>query len=191
MVLGTFAYCGSGQDTLADALVEVAGFHKYSVGDVIREIARSRDLPLSRENLQSIREEINLHYSKDYPINKLVSLIRSDNYSNIIITGLRVKEELEVLKSVFADFSLIFVSASLENRYQRLIKRREEKDPHNYEEFVKQMAKEFELFDYVYLEENADIEFNFDMDITDFVKNKVSISENVLNEIMVKNGKRS
>ena len=53
MIIGTFAYCGSGQDTLADGFCKYKGFIKYSLGDVIRQIANERNLPQKRDGLYS------------------------------------------------------------------------------------------------------------------------------------------
>jgi len=86
MVLGTFAYCGSGQDTLADGFCKFKGFKKYCLGDVIREIADRRNLSYERENLQMIRKECDKLYGREYVPLKLFEKIQFHEEENIIIT---------------------------------------------------------------------------------------------------------
>ena len=49
MILGTFAYCGSGQDTLADSFCELLGFKKYSMGDCIKYMYKATLITVCRQ----------------------------------------------------------------------------------------------------------------------------------------------
>lgn len=169
MVLGTFAYCGSGQDTLADGFCKYLGYVKYGLGDVVRGIAKERKLPLYREVLQSIRKEYDFKYGREYIPNLIVKEIAQRRDDKIIITGIRTIEEYEIFKRELG-MLLIYVSADKNIRYERMLRRSDEKDATTIEELEKQMKNEDKLFDYKILENFKDYEFRFDILLSDYLK---------------------
>ena len=182
MVIGTFAYCGSGQDTLADGFCRYKGFQKFSLGDIIRNIAKERGLPPKRENLQKIREECDAVYGRDFTSKQIVNQISLTENQNIIITGIRTMEEYLHLKSQLI-MILIFVFSDEKIRFQRMLKRAEEKDEANLLELKKRMDKEEELFDYEQLKQCADITFVFNMYLSLYMKKEKEIVESLLHLI--------
>lgn len=182
MVIGTFAYCGSGQDTLADGFCRYKGFQKFSMGDIIRNIAKERGLPLKRENLQKIREEYDAIYGRDFTPKQIVSQIRLTKKQNVIITGIRTVEEYLHLKSQL-NIILVFVYADEKIRFQRMLKRAEEKDEANLLDLKKRMDKEEKLFDYEQLRQCADITFTFNMNLYQYLSKEKEIVESLLHSI--------
>ena len=83
MVIGTFAYCGSGQDTLADSFCRYRGYKKYSMGDVFRDIASKNNLPQTREVLQLIRIEYDKKYGRLFAPEQILKIIQKDSYDHI------------------------------------------------------------------------------------------------------------
>lgn len=127
MIIGTFAYCGSGQDTLADGFCKYKGFIKYSLGDVIRQIANERNLPQKRDVLQTIRLECDAVHGKNYIPRIILSQIKARSNGNIILTGIRTIQEYEVFKRQL-NMILLFVYAEEGVRYSRMLNRAEQKD---------------------------------------------------------------
>ncbi|NBK77243.1 hypothetical protein D5272_01165 [bacterium D16-76] len=179
MVIGTFAYCGSGQDTLADSFCHRKGFLKFSLGDIIRDIAQRQGLQPKRENLQRIREQCDSIYGRNYVPKQAIHKIRLMLKHNIVITGIRTIQEYHIFKQQL-DMCLIFVSAAKEIRFQRMMKRSDEKDETNYSELQKRMDKEEKLFDYELLEQYADITYDFNMNLDDYLSNE----EDILNDLL-------
>lgn len=167
MVIGTFAYCGSGQDTLADGFCHYKGFCKYSLGDVIREIAAERELPQKREVLQQIREECDRKYGRFFIPEKMKDKIDRNSEKDVILTGIRTVEEYEYFRDR-CNMILLFVYAEEEIRFQRMLKRADEKDETNKQSLKKRMEKEEALFDYKQLEQYADARYDFNESLEEY-----------------------
>lgn len=154
IVIGTTAYPGSGQDFIADEICKMLDFRKYSMGDLIRQIASSKGIIPTRENLQDIRREYDTRLGRNF-----FSLILSDMIiqanSNAIVTGIRRKEELQIFRDRL-NIYLIHVVADDEVRLKRIIHRSEAKDPKTYADFPQQEKAEGQLFDMPYLIEQSD-----------------------------------
>lgn len=179
MVIGTSAYCGSGQDTLAEGFCIHRGFQKFSLGDIIRDIARERKLPCKRENLQKIREECDRTYGREFVAEQTMRKIKCEFREDIVITGIRTIEEYLFFKNRL-NMVLIFVYADKKIRFQRMIKRADEKDETNVLELQKRMAKEIELFDYKELERYADIRYVFNMDLEDYLNEEKQVIDSLM-----------
>lgn len=182
MIIGTFAYCGSGQDTLADGICKYYNYVKMSLGDVIRKYARKIGLFPSRENLQAIRRDWDSKYGRCYLPNQMLQYIRESGYDNIILTGLRTMEEYEILQEQLG-MVLVFVYADEGIRYQRMLKRNSEKDAKSIHALKEQMRVEEELFDYPELEAHADIKYVFNMNINTYIANEKEVVDSVLRDI--------
>lgn len=182
MVIGTFAYCGSGQDTLADGLCRYKKFLKFSLGDIIRHIAKERNISPKRENLQKIREECDRIYGRRFVPEQMMCKMKSSLERNIVITGIRTIEECLYFKR-HLNMVLIFVYADEKIRFQRMLKRADEKDEINILALKERMDKEIELFDYKTLEQYADISFNFNMNLSDYINQEEQIIDSLLYQI--------
>lgn len=178
MTIGTFAYCGSGQDTLADSFCKYLGFHKFSLGDVIRNIARERNLPEKREVLQNIRAELDTSYGREFIPLALLKVIRNSGYNKIIITGIRTREEYRIF-SQHLGMRLLFVYADEDIRYKRMIARKEAKDEGSVKQLRINMRRENELFDYECLKPFAIYKYNFNMPIDEYRSKELLIIKNL------------
>jgi dephospho-CoA kinase len=141
IVIGTFAYCGSGQDTLATMISQKLDIPVYSMGDILRTIAKDNNLISTRQNLQNIRKHYDDKYGRSYFAQILAQEIKNKN-ETAIITGIRLQEEVEIFRNNFQNFYLIFVYAEESIRFNRLLRRNEEKDPKDFKEFLVQMENE-------------------------------------------------
>lgn len=173
LILGTFAYPGSGQDTFAAELAKRRAIDVYSTGDAIRSIARERGLPFTRENLQDIRREVDRNHDRYFLPLELTKQIKESD-TDAIITGIRTREEYETFKGNF-EFYLFFVYADELTRYQRLVKRAEAKDPTTFEEFIRQSDVESAMFDLRFLESVCDYTLDCGMSIDAFLHDFDSI----------------
>lgn len=182
MVIGTFAYCGSGQDTLADSICTLFGYKKYSVGDIIRSIAESRGESKKRESLRKIRIEYDEKFGRNYFPNLLVRQIKRENVENAVISGIRTIQEYQIFKKFF-NMKLIFVYAEENERYKRMLKRQNEKDEKDIELLTIQMREEVQTFDYEQLKIYADLVFDFTMDLEKYLECEQRIVYNLLKRL--------
>lgn len=185
VVIGTFAYCGSGQDTIADGFCKYKGFKKYSLGDVIRQIANERNLPQKRDVLQQIRLECDAVYGKDYIPKIILSQIKARINDNIIITGIRTIQEYEIFKRQL-NMIFLFVYAEEGVRYSRMLKRAEQKDENTLESLKERMRTEELMFDYKLLIKHTDIRFDFNCTLNNYLEKEQEIVDRLYLKIQTR-----
>lgn len=185
MVIGTAAYCGSGQDTLADSICKIYGMKKYSIGDVVRKIAIERGLSLDRSTLRSIRKEYDIKYGRACFSKIIVDDISESGNDNYIITGIRTMDEYNIFKQTF-NFKFIFLNAQENIRFERMLKRKEKKDESNIVSLKLQMEKESIMFDYDELMFVADLYFDFNLDLDTYYLHEKEITRKIINSLGVK-----
>lgn len=166
-VLGTCAFPGSGQDTFANELAKRLDITVYSMGDILRNIAKENNLEPTREVLQQIRKDINKNKNSKFIANELVIKINKNN-KPAIITGIRLLDEVSIFKDKF-NFKLIFVWAEKEIRYNRILLRGQEKDPNNLDGFTLQSKKEEKLFEIKILSKGSDCVIDCNMLKDEFI----------------------
>jgi dephospho-CoA kinase len=161
---------GSGKTTLAQLLRD----KKYSVftmGDVIRNEIRMRNLPPTPENLGKMAEEIRKTGGDDAVAKKCVPLILGEPNPRIALDGIRSMDEVYNFEEAF-DIYLIAVHAAPSTRYARLKNRGRSDDPPNrqifrerdYRELGFGMAKAIALSDYILTNENGLIDLEIGLD---------------------------
>lgn len=134
---------GSGKGNVCRILERVHGFRSVSTSDVIRSIAKERDLEPTREHMGMIGNEVRAKYGKDYLTSYLSESMNVDLYS-YVVDGCRQIEEIEFLQKKYpGKVHVIRVYCDPKIRYERMKARNRVGDPATYEEFL--FADEIEL----------------------------------------------
>ena len=131
MIIGLTGTFSAGKDTAAEYLERQKGFQHISTGDIIREHARARGLPVDRDTLIRLSNEIRAE--KGPGIFGQEALARVTG--NAVVSGLRNVKEVEFLKSSGQPFLMIAIDAPAEMRWQRAIARRRLTDDVTLEKF--------------------------------------------------------
>jgi cytidylate kinase len=176
-ILGTFAYCGSGQDTLAREIAIKYSIRVYSIGDIVRTLAKRNHLRPTREHLQRLRRQCDNRFGRLY-FPTILARELSMRGENAIVTGLRTREEAVYLRKHLGMF-LLNVKADESVRYKRLLSRGDDRDPRDFREFLVQSSNERQLFDLKYLETVHDAEFEFNIPLNTFAQNVGDILSNL------------
>ncbi|MBI4406374.1 AAA family ATPase [Candidatus Micrarchaeota archaeon] len=143
---GTFA---SGKDTaislIADRFRNKA--LQVSTSDLAREEVRKKGLPITRENIRLVANEMRLKHGAGFFGKKAVQIIKDNlrSYEVFLVSGTRSVGEIQALRQAFGkNFYLIAVDAPVEERYKR-IKTRAREDEHvlSFEDFKK--SEELEM----------------------------------------------
>lgn len=139
LVFGIAGMPGAGKTEVCKILSKKFNAPIYIMGDIIRRIAKERNIEPTRNNLEKIMLKIREEEGEDIIAKKIFEEIKLSNVKNgvIIIDGIRSIHELDFFKKNFENFILLAVIASKENRFLRLFKRRREDDPSSFEEFIK------------------------------------------------------
>ncbi|HVY01757.1 MAG TPA: hypothetical protein VHA12_03260 [Candidatus Nanoarchaeia archaeon] len=138
MIIGVVGPIASGKNVLTDMLA-LKGFIRMSLSDEVREEARIRGLPIERKILQDIGNEMRLKNGNDYWANRLISKV--EDGKNYVIEGIRNPGEVTALRKC-KEFVLIAIDAPIEKRFQWIIMRGKDSDPHTLDEVKKVDARD-------------------------------------------------
>ena len=133
MIIGLVGTIAAGKGEVASYLKR-KGFEYYTFSDIIREEAKKRSLPQSREGLQHVGNLLRREYDDQGVIAKrLLKKIKSDK---AVLDGVRNRIELAELRKA-PSFYLIAVDAPQKLRFERLKARKRKGDPVTFEAFKK------------------------------------------------------
>lgn len=147
-VIAAIGHNGSGKDEVLRYLKARYGVPFFSTGDMVREIAAKEGVAPTRENLHSISEKYFREHGEGCFVRLLVERIKEEGIHLVGISGIRSLADVRILKEAFGE-GLVLINVAVENprlRYERLVKRGEERDPRSYEEFLEQEKGEEALF---------------------------------------------
>jgi dephospho-CoA kinase len=136
---------GAGKSTVA-TLLQQNGFSRITMGDVVREEAKRRNLEMSDANLGSLM----LKLRNDLGPAAVAYLIlqkmqrEADVIDDIVIDGIRSIAEVHVLKTV-GQVKLLAIHASAETRYKHIKERDRSDVPLNSNEFLIRDKRELDI----------------------------------------------
>ncbi len=123
---------GCGKDELL-AVAQELGFSIVRMGDVVREEAQRRGLPITDAAVGGMAHAEREAHGYGVWAERTVPRIRGEW---VLVDGLRGRAELEVYRKAFGDsLSVIAVHASPRTRYERMAKRRRADDAAGREAF--------------------------------------------------------
>ena len=139
--------------TEAASVAKELGIPVVTMGDVVREELRRRNLPLSDANAGSIANELREREGMDAIAKRCIPLIKGITLTDtergksakavIVIDGIRGVAEVETFKKAFGtDFVLVRIEAPLDLRYERIKTRGRGDDSLNTEEFKEREERE-------------------------------------------------
>ncbi len=130
--------------TTASKVAEEMGIPVVCMGDVVREEAKRRNLPLTDEVLGKIASELREREGMDAIAKRCIPLIREKgrDVGVVVVDGVRGIAEVEAFKRAFDDFILIAIESPLELRFQRALKRKRSDDVKTIEELKERDERE-------------------------------------------------
>ncbi|HEY0088412.1 MAG TPA: AAA family ATPase [Candidatus Lokiarchaeia archaeon] len=138
-VIGFCGLPGSGKSTAIEAIKDLGVI--ITMGDVIREEAKKRNLSSTDENLGKIAKELREKGGPEIIAKKCVELIKIQKKNVVFVDGIRSPHELKIFRQYWK-FPLIVIELSEENRFERLFKRARRDDPLSLEEIKKRDERE-------------------------------------------------
>jgi dephospho-CoA kinase len=168
-VIGVSGLNGSGKDEVLKYLKQKYGIPFTSVGDIVREIAASEGLPLTRENLDKVTSRYFQKYGQGYFLKLIVEKIKTQQLPLYGISGVRSPEDVAILRESFGqDFILVSVYISDPKvRFARISSRSSQRDQLTYEQFLRQDEDSQKLFKIKDTLKLADISLPNDGTLTD------------------------
>lgn len=145
-IIGLAGQRGSGKSTVAEYLKDKykADIRKFS--QPLSKFLAIRNLSYTRENLQDLAIALRKVFGQGVLISPLKEFIGKSKAKIVVIDGLRVWEEVEMLRS-FKSNLLIYISVPVKIRFERLKKSggKDGKEAMDFKEFIRLDRRETEL----------------------------------------------
>ena len=143
MIIGLTGKNGAGKGEAASFL-QGLGFLYYSLSDAVREEVAKRELPITRDNLVVVANELRNHYGPKVLAERIFQKL--DPKKNYVIDSIRNPFEVEALQGA-KNFTLLAITANPQTRFERMKTRARENDPTTLEGFLAAEAREAESAD--------------------------------------------
>ncbi|NCU28220.1 MAG: hypothetical protein EOM85_00910 [Candidatus Moranbacteria bacterium] len=142
IIIGITGTIGAGKGTIVDYLVKNKGFVHFSARiDVINKEIEKRGLPITRDNMVMVANDLRKSCGPSYVVEELFKLAEKSD-SNCILESIRTVGEIESLRQK-GKFYLFAIDADRKIRYDRIQKRGDiQSDNVSFEKFVEQEEKE-------------------------------------------------
>ncbi|OGL66195.1 hypothetical protein A3B21_01895 [Candidatus Uhrbacteria bacterium RIFCSPLOWO2_01_FULL_47_24] len=140
MVIGITGTTGAGKDTIADYL-KTLGFAYHSLSDIIRDECAKKNIPLDRDNLIAMGNELRGKLGPGVLGKLTAEKIQNLGETKAIAVSIRNPAEVAELKKM-PGFFLISVDAPIDIRYNRIKTRGRIEDSVTFEKFKAQEETE-------------------------------------------------
>lgn len=141
-VIGFCGLPGSGKSSAIEAIKDLGTI--ITMGDVVRNEAKKRNIEPSGENIGKIALELRKNGGPEIIAVKCVELIKNEDSEVIFIDGLRSMVEVDVFKKHWK-FPVIAIELDEKTRFERLLKRGRSDDPKTLEELRERDKREREF----------------------------------------------
>jgi dephospho-CoA kinase len=168
-VIGVVGKNGSGKDEVVRYLNKQYGIPLFSVGDVVRDIAKEEEIEPTRDNLDEITRKYFAKYGKGYFLKQTIEKIINNGLKSAGISGIRSPEDVNILRESFKDdFILIYVYITDDRvRFERMLKRGSARDNMTFDELLKQDQASEEIFNVSRVIDTANLSISNDGTLED------------------------
>jgi len=125
IVIGVVGLPGAGKSTALEVLKNIGKI--VIMGDVVREEALKRNLPITGETLGKISRELREKYGPGIIAEKCIEYINKIDDNIIFIDGIRSMTEVRIFRKYW-EFPIIAILCPDDLRYKRLLDRKREDD---------------------------------------------------------------
>jgi dephospho-CoA kinase len=139
IIIGITGTLGAGKGTVVDYLT-TKGFIHYSARDFISREIEQRGLPVNRDSMTMVANDMRSIHSPSYIAEMLYDEAASAG-KNAVIESLRTEGEILSLRQK-GNFYLLAVDADPKLRYERIILRASETDKISFEKFLADEERE-------------------------------------------------
>lgn len=145
IIIGITGTLGAGKGTIVEYLINNKGFKHYSVRQFLIEEIEKKSLPVNRDTMTEVANNLRANHSPAYIIEQLYKKALTMG-NNAIIESIRTPGEVEFLKKQ-GEFYLIAVDANPQIRYNRITIRASETDNITFDTFLANEKREFTTSD--------------------------------------------
>ncbi|MDX1797414.1 MAG: AAA family ATPase [Candidatus Lokiarchaeia archaeon] len=141
-VIAICGFPGSGKTTAIEAIEDLGII--VTMGDVVREEVKNRNLEPSGNNIGKIAKELREKNGPAIIAEKCVELIKRKNEKIIFVDGVRSISEVTVFRKYWT-FPIIAIIVDEEKRFKHLFERNRSDDPKTLEDLKERDKREIEF----------------------------------------------
>jgi dephospho-CoA kinase len=140
LIIGITGTLGAGKGTIVEYLVKEKGLVHFSVRGFISEEIVRRGLPVNRDSMVLVANDLRARHSPSYIVDQLYekALLSSNN---CVIESIRTPGEIDSLRKK-GNFELFAVDAKPEKRFERIVERNSETDRISFLTFIENEQRE-------------------------------------------------
>lgn len=184
LLIGIIGEKGGGKGTFTNIFKEISGLSPACIksSDVLVDTLNMWGIPLTRINLQHLAIIMDGEYGKGSLSTAVKNRIAQTKEEIVFFEGIRWSTDVELLRS-FPNNIFVYVTASAENRFERMKKRKEKigEGDMSWEQFMKEEQEQTEIYipdlakqaDVVVQNDGSEAEFK--KAVTDFYTQKIKI----------------
>ncbi len=140
MIIGITGTIGAGKGTIVEYLIEKKDFVHFSVRSYLIELIEERNMPINRDSMVVIANELRAKYTPSYVTDQLYYKAKESGKS-CVIESIRTPGEIDSLRTK-DNFILFAIDATPEKRYERIKLRNSETDNISFDTFVESEHRE-------------------------------------------------
>lgn len=139
-IIGITGTLGAGKGTIVDYLQKKHGFLHFSVRDFLTTEIEKRGLPLNRDSMVEVANDLRAKHASSYIVEQLY-LLAEKSGKDSIIESIRTMGEVKALRKLNS-FRLFAVDAPVALRYERITERKSATDLVSFETFMENEKRE-------------------------------------------------
>lgn len=146
IIIGLVGPLASGKGTVKKYLVEKYKAEDCRFSTILRDILNRANIEISRTNLQKVSTILRQNFGEDTLAKAIANDAKNFTADVIVVDGVRREADIKFLREL-PNFILVSVEADSKIRYERMVRRNENKgdDLKTYEDFMKDHLAETEM----------------------------------------------
>ena len=140
-VIGVVGLPASGKGEVSEVAKKM-GVPVVVMGDAIRRTCAEKGIAPTDENLGAMATRLRQEQGRDIIARLTIPEVESAEREVVLVDGIRSEAEVGAFRDHFADFLLIGIESSFDERFKRLRSRRRSDDPASREELELRDARE-------------------------------------------------
>ena len=145
LIIGITGTLGAGKGTIVEYLVNYKNFKHYSVRSFLTEEIEKRNMPVNRDSMVIVANELRAINSPSYVTDQLYYKAAKSK-KNCVIESIRTPGEIDSLREK-GNFFLFAIDAPSSLRYKRIVVRNSETDNINFDTFIENEQREMNTSD--------------------------------------------